>query len=165
MNTPTFNTNAFVKRITAAGMPERQAEVLAEALAERPRLATKSAVIESIEALARAVERRFVGLEAKIDERFAKVDEQFAKIDERFAKVDEQFAKIDGRFAKVDEQFAKVDGQFAKVDERFAKVDEQFAKIDQRFTGLEGMLARLLDGQAVLLQNDMELKRRLDEKK
>ena len=116
MNTPTFNTNAFVKRITAAGMPERQAEVLAEALAERPRLATKSAVIESIEALARAVERRFVGLEAKIDE-------------------------------------------------RFAKVDEQFAKIDQRFTGLEGMLARLLDGQAVLLQNDMELKRRLDEKK
>ena len=144
MNTPTFNTNAFVKRITAAGMPERQAEVLAEALAERPRLATKSAVIESIEALARAVERRFVGLEAKIDERFAKVDEQFAKIDERFAKVDEHFAKIDGRFAKV---------------------DEQFAKIDQRFTGLEGMLARLLDGQAVLLQNDMELKRRLDEKK
>lgn len=35
---------------------------------------------------------------------------------------------------------------------------------DRRFDALETMLAKLLEGQAVLLQNDMELKRRLDRK-
>ena len=30
MNTLTFDTHVFVKRLTAAGMPEAQAEVLAE---------------------------------------------------------------------------------------------------------------------------------------
>ena len=29
---------------------------------------------------------------------------------------------------------------------------------------LEGLLVKLLDGQAILLQNDMDLKRRLDER-
>jgi len=43
MSTIVFDTHAFVKRLTAAGMPEAQAEVLAESQAELidERLATK----------------------------------------------------------------------------------------------------------------------------
>ena len=43
MSTIVFDTHAFVKRLTAAGMPEQQAEVLADSQAQLidERLATK----------------------------------------------------------------------------------------------------------------------------
>jgi exonuclease VII small subunit len=63
MSTPAIDTHAFVKRITAAGMPEAQAEVLAEALAERPVPVTKGAVTHAVETLGRAVDKRLASLE------------------------------------------------------------------------------------------------------
>lgn len=44
MNAIAFDTHAFIKRLTAAGMPERQAEVLAEEQAKliETHLATKT---------------------------------------------------------------------------------------------------------------------------
>jgi chromatin segregation and condensation protein Rec8/ScpA/Scc1 (kleisin family) len=71
-----FDTQAFVKRLTAAGMPEPQAEVLADEQARLidERLATKNdlretklqleAKIETVKADLRATELR---LEAKIE--------------------------------------------------------------------------------------------------
>ena len=41
MSIAVFDTHAFVKRLTAAGMPEAQAEALADELTPEDRLATK----------------------------------------------------------------------------------------------------------------------------
>ena len=101
-----IDTHAFVKRITAAGMPEAQAEVLADVLAERPPAVTKGAVIEAVEKLGRGIDRRVQTLESA--------------------------------------------------------VSSMRSEIDGRFERMETMLAKILEGQAVLHQNDMELKRRLD---
>ena len=51
------------------------------------------------------------------------------------------------------------------IDRRFTSLE---TKVDQHSDALgriETLLAKVLDGQAVLHQNDMELKRRLDERK
>ena len=52
MNTITFDTHKFVKRLIAAGMPDEQAEVLAEAVSEAhiadlSHLATKADLAEA----------------------------------------------------------------------------------------------------------------------
>ena len=49
MTPPAIDTHAFVKRIAGAGMPEPQAEVLAE----RPLPASKGAVTHAVETLGR----------------------------------------------------------------------------------------------------------------
>ena len=46
---------------------------------------------------------------------------------------------------------------------RFAQ-GEVIARQGETIGRLEGLLVKLLEGQAVLHQNDMELKRRLDER-
>jgi hypothetical protein len=91
-----IDTHAFIKQITAVGMPEPQAEVLARALSERP---GKSAVIE-------AVQKSTVDINKRIE-------------------------AVEGR-------------------------------INERLSGIETLLVKILEGQSVLHQNDMELKRRLD---
>ncbi|MEI6986691.1 MAG: hypothetical protein WCK65_11230, partial [Rhodospirillaceae bacterium] len=63
MNMIAFDTHTFIKRITAAGMPEPQAEVLADVLAERPVPATKGAINHAIATLGRAVDKRLLALE------------------------------------------------------------------------------------------------------
>ena len=80
-----FDTHAFVKDLTASGMPTEQAEVLARTYATllTDRLATK----EDIALLRRdfaTMGEKFTGMIAAIDEKFAAVDEKFAAQEERF---------------------------------------------------------------------------------
>ncbi len=55
------------------------------------------------------------------------------------------------------------------IDKRFTTLETKVETLDQRQQAdtarIMGMLEKLLEGQAVLHQNDMELKRRLDERK
>ncbi|MBF0562075.1 MAG: hypothetical protein HQL37_08655 [Alphaproteobacteria bacterium] len=64
--TAAIDTHAFIKRMTAVGMPEPQAEVLAETLAERPVPVSKGAATEAVETLGRAVDRRFDAAERRL---------------------------------------------------------------------------------------------------
>ena len=48
------------------------------------------------------------------------------------------------------------------VDKRITALE---TKVDTGFSELRELLHKIIDGQAVLHQNDMELKRRLDERK
>ena len=66
MRAVSIDTHAFVKRITAVGMPEAQAEVLAETLADRPTPVSKGAVVESVEKLGRAVDRRLESVDRRL---------------------------------------------------------------------------------------------------
>ena len=132
-------------KLQSAGMPRKQAdavvEVLTEAVEDR---AGKDAVKEAVETLGMAMERRF------------------ASVDKQFASVNGQLSDLRGY---VDKQFVSVNGQFASVNGQFASVDQQFASVNGQLSDLRDLLAKLLEGQAILHQNDMELKRRLDERK
>jgi len=67
-----FDTHAFVKRLTAAGVPEPQAEVHAEALAEiaLAQLATK----DDLANMEQRQDSRFKELDARLDSRFKEVE-------------------------------------------------------------------------------------------
>ena len=76
MRTPiAFDTHTYVKRLVAAGMPEAQAEVQAEALTEvvLAKLATKDDL-----AL----------MEQRIAQRFTEVDTRFAEMDTRLKELE-----------------------------------------------------------------------------
>jgi hypothetical protein len=66
-----FDTHAFVKRLTAAGVPERQAEVQAEALAEiaLAQLATKDDLSNMEQRLRSDIKTDIRELELRIAER------------------------------------------------------------------------------------------------
>jgi len=80
-----FDTHAFVKDLTASGMPTEQAEVLARTYATllTDRLATKDDIALLRRDLA-AQDEKFTGIIAAMDEKFEAVDEKFAAQDERF---------------------------------------------------------------------------------
>ena len=92
---------------------------------------------------------RITRLEADIDARFVKLEENqqdiavaLATLVARFTQLEDE---IDTRFAAVDTRFTQledeIDTRFAAVDTRFAAVDARFDKledeIDTRFTQLE----------------------------
>ena len=64
----TFDTHAFIKRLTAAGMPEPQAEILAEEQARliEDRLATKTDIERLEQGLRRDFEHRMETLEQRL---------------------------------------------------------------------------------------------------
>ncbi|MEI6984735.1 MAG: hypothetical protein WCK65_01275 [Rhodospirillaceae bacterium] len=75
MTIAAIDTHAFVKRITAAGMPEPQAEVLAEILAERPAPVSKGAVVAAIQEAAVGTNRRIDATEKRLNEKIAILNE------------------------------------------------------------------------------------------
>jgi hypothetical protein len=80
-NSIPFDTHAFVKRLTAAGVPEAQAEVQAEALAEiaLAQLATK----DDLANMEQRQDSRFKELEARLDSRFKEVELRFKEVELR----------------------------------------------------------------------------------
>lgn len=53
----------------------------------------------------------------------------------------------------------------SKIDQRFDEVGRRINSLEDGQSKIVGLMEKLLEGQAVLHQNDMELKRRLDERK
>lgn len=94
MSTLAFDTLRYARRLKEAGVPEPQAEVQAELMAEAfgfyaDNLLTKDRFTEVLNG-------RFAEQDARLEARFV---EQEAKIDTHFAQQD---AKFDGRFAKLE---------------------------------------------------------------
>jgi len=84
-----------------------------------------------------ATKHDLVGLEQRMDLRFARMDERFNVMDERFNVMDERFNVIDERFKMVDRRFEMMDERFNLIDERFKVIDERFVGLDTRFTGMD----------------------------
>ncbi len=107
------------------------------------------------EELRREMNQRFEELRREFNERFEEIrreyNERFAKIDERFASIEESIAEMrreyNERFAKIDERFARIEESIAEMrreyNERFVKIDERFARVDERFASIEERLADL----------------------
>lgn len=127
MTTLAFDSLRFARRLRDAGVPEPQADVQAELMAEAfgfyaDNILTK----DHFEA----------ALDAKLDARFAQQD---AKLDQRFADIDRRFTEQDAKFEKrFAEQDAKVGKRFAEQDAKFfGYFSDQNAKFEGRFGKLE----------------------------
>ena len=128
MATLAFDTHAFVKDLTASGMPTEQAEVLARTYATllTDRLATKDdivcdATLPRWMTLIAAQDEKFTGMIAAQDEKFSGM---IAAMDEKF-----ELGMMKGSFAAIEERFAAVDEKFAAQDERF---DIKLAALEDR---------------------------------
>jgi hypothetical protein len=84
-----FDTLKYVRRLMAAGVPEKQAETQAELMAE--------AFVYNMDALVTKdyLDARFAEQEARIDARFTAQD---ARLDEHFAAMAIQFVETRGQF-------------------------------------------------------------------
>lgn len=77
-----FDTLAYARRLKAVGVPEEQAEVQAELMAEQFVFNMDSLVTKDY--LDARLKAEFNAFENKLDKRFAALDVQFAEIDGKF---------------------------------------------------------------------------------
>jgi len=144
MTSMAFDTLRYNRRLLEAGVPEPQAEVQAELMAEAfgfyaDNLLTKDHFTEVLNArfseFGALQDLRFAEQDAKFDKRLAAIDQRFieqdAKFDKRFAAIDQRFLEQDTKF---DKRFLEQD---AKSDKRFA---EQDAKWELRFAQMNRTL-------------------------
>ena len=115
---PHIDTHSFVKRITAAGMAEPQAEIIAEALAVHGKHVSKPAIVESVEKLGRGIDKQISALK-------------------------------DGQ--------AKLQGDVSELRAGQAELKSDVAELKAGQSQIMGLLTKILDGQAVITQNEMEL--------
>ena len=126
-----FDTHAFVKRLTRAGMDERQAEALIECQTQliNDSLATKQDMEEvklDIEEVKRDIQ------EVKLDIEEVKRDIQEVKLDIEEVKRDIEEVKLDIEEVKRDIEELKLDIQAVKKDIAALKTDMQ--KMELRLT-------------------------------
>lgn len=89
-----------------------------------------------------ATKRDLDGLELRLDQRFALIDERF----------DHLSRSVEGRFERVDERFdhlsGSVEARFERVDERFGWMDDNFGqRLDGAKQELIGLFYRELNAQ------------------
>jgi type II secretory pathway component PulK len=77
-----FDTLAYARRLKAVGVPEEQAEVQAELMAEQFVFNMDSLVTKDY--LDARLKAEFSEFENKLDKRFAAIDVKFAEIDGKF---------------------------------------------------------------------------------
>jgi len=68
------------------------------------------------------------------------------------------------KYAKQEQTHAALSLIAIKLETMDQRQQSDSANVRMELGELRGLLHKLLDGQAVLLQNDMELRRRLDQK-
>ena len=99
-----FDTLRYARKLIEAGVPEQQAEVQAETMAEAFLFNVESLVTKDY------LDTRFAEFEARIelrmDQRFR---EQEARFEKRFVAIEQQIASLDRRLTALE---AKVDSHF-----------------------------------------------------
>ena len=105
-----FDTLQYASRLKAAGVPEQQAEVQAELMAEA--FVFNMDALVTRDYLDACLDARFGEFEKRLD---ARIDKKFERVDARFAKIDERFSNIDAKFAGIDVKFAEIDGKFRLI--------------------------------------------------
>ena len=97
MSTLAFDTLQYARRLKSAGVPEQQAEVQAELMAEAfgfyaNNLVTRDYLDARLDALESRISQRFAEQDARIDERFAEQDVRFER---RFSSHEVRMAALE----------------------------------------------------------------------
>jgi hypothetical protein len=107
-----FDSLRFARRLREAGVPEPQADVQAELMAEAFGFYADNILTRDY--FEARLDARFVEQDAKLDKRFADIDKRFA---EQEAKFDKRFLEQDAKFDKrLSEQDAKFEGRFSQLE-------------------------------------------------
>ena len=85
-----------------------------------------------------------------------------ATIGDVLVAVDTLGRAVDRRLADVERSQAALRGDVAELQTKVDRLESGQARVETKVDRIESLLVKLLEGQAVLHQNDMELKRRLD---
>ncbi|QIB66629.1 CCDC90 family protein [Kineobactrum salinum] len=113
MSTLAFDSLQYARRLKAVGVPEQQAEVQAELMAEAFGFYADNIVTRDyLDATLRAafaeqdvrLEQRFAEFETRLEQRSTEHDLRFNAIDQQFVR---QEARMDGRFAEQDLKFTR----------------------------------------------------------
>jgi len=137
MTTLAFDSLHFARRLKAVGVPEQQAEVQAELMAEAfgfyvHELVTKDYLDEVLRA-------RFAEQDLRLEQRFLGIERRLDGIDARLDGMDARFDRIDARLDGMDARFNTMEqrqSQFAGV------TANNFAGVMQRITQLETSLVQ-----------------------
>jgi hypothetical protein len=125
-----FDTLRYARKLIEAGVPERQAEVQAETMAE--------AFLFNVESL---VTKDY------LDTRLAEFEARFeARLDRR---MDERFREQDGRFEK---RFVAIENQLASLDRRLTALE---AKVDSHFRLHSWILAAIAASTVIPALNNL----------
>ena len=128
-----FDTLRAARRLEAAGVARRQAEAIAEAIANSgDRAATRA----DLDATAAQIDDKIDTTAARIDE---KVDASTARLDE---KIDASNAHLD---AKIDSSTAHLD---AKIDASNARLDEKATRLDEKIDASTARIEDRIDNNA-----------------
>jgi hypothetical protein len=145
------DTLKVAKKFEAGGFSKKQAataaEVLADLLDER---SSKDAVREAIEIAMLALDQRRQADTAAIRADIAAQGEVIGRLEEVVGRQGEAIGRLEERVSR--------------QGEAIGRQGEAIGRLEEVVGRLEGLLVKVLEGQAVLHQNDMELKRRLDER-
>ena len=134
MSVVAIDTHAFIKRMTGSGMPEAQAEVLAETLAEPPLPISRDAVVESVERLGRSIDRRFKA------------------VDQRITDLE----------TKVDTGFLEVRACLHRLEHHMGGMGQRQDSLEQSMGGIEQRQDRLEHNMGVLMENQLHTNRSVD---
>jgi len=120
MATMAFDSLRYARRLREVGVPEPQAEVQAELMAEAFGFYAEN--ILTRDHFTDVLNARFAEQETKLDQRLAQLD---AKFDKRFV---EQEINLERRFSSIDQRLAQ---QEVNLEQRFSNIDQRLSRQDR----------------------------------
>jgi hypothetical protein len=138
MSVASFDTLKFANRLKQAGVPERQAEAEAEALAEVLEVNLKDL----------ATRDDLLAVEIRLQ---ARMDKFEAKIAGDFARLEGEVTRLAGDSTRLSGDFTRLSGDFAGLSGDFARLSSDFLRLSGEMTLLKWMLGLVLGGILALI--------------
>ncbi len=126
MESLAFDTHRFVKNLTSAGMPEAQAEVLAN---EQVRL------IEANLATKRDI--------AEVKQDIAALNRETVEIKQEIAKLNRETAEIKQEIVELKREIAEIKQDIGELKREIAEIKREIAEIKQDIFGLKRDIAEI----------------------
>ena len=136
MTTLAFDSLKYARRLKDAGVPESQAEVQAELMAEAFGFYADNIVTKDY--LDSTLRAAFAEQDAKFEKRFAAIDQRFIDIDKRFAAIDQRFSAIDQQFVDLRTELVTM------INTRMNQQDVKLASIEATMNGNFRVLSALM---------------------
>jgi hypothetical protein len=70
------------------------------------------------------------GMEARLEERFGRLEERFVPLEEQGRRTEERFSRLEEQGQRTEERFVRLEEQGQRTEERFSRLE---ALMDQRF--------------------------------
>ena len=133
MATLAFDSLRYARRLREVGVPEPQAEVQAELMAEAFGFYAEN--ILTRDHFTDVLNARFAEQETKLDQRLAQLD---AKFDKRFV---EQEINLERRFSSINQRLGQ---QEVNLEQRFSSIDQRLSRQDRTLSLHTWMLGLLV---------------------